>query len=379
MKENKIEFGSNLKKIRKKAGISRVKLAEMISYSEKAIEKWETGSSVPPVTTICKLAELFEISVDALLYAPKTEVKYLLGIDGGGTKTEFLLTDSDKKEIARVKLGPSNPVDIGIENTKKILERGIRQVCEGINLREVSVFAGLAGGITGDNKEQIKAFLSQFNFAFYDNGSDTENALSMALKGEDGVAVIMGTGIIAFSQVGSTKHRIGGWGYHIDQGGSGYNFGSDALDSALKSIDGRGGSKLIKDLMEQHLAEPLPKAIADIYQGGKAYVASFAPFVFAAFNQGDKEAERIIDKNVKEFAQIITAGKKFLGDENGKVVICGGLCNYEKELMPFFKKYLGENHHITFSNESLVDEAIMLAEKQKTGVMNNVKNRNEKS
>lgn len=367
MKDNKIEFGSNLKKIRKNAGISRVKLAEMISYSEKAIEKWEAGRSVPSVATICQLAEMFEISVDSLLYAPKTEAKYLLGIDGGGTKTEFLLTDSDKKEIARVKLGPSNPVDIGIENTKKILEQGIRQVCEGINLREVSAFAGLAGGITGDNKEQINAFLSQFNFAFYDNGSDTGNALSIALKGEDGVAVIMGTGIIAFSQVGSKQHRIGGWGYHIDQGGSGYNFGSDALDSALKSIDGRGGSALIKDLIEQHLAKPLPNAIADIYQGGKAYVASFARFVFAAFVKGDKEAERIIDKNVREVASIITAGKKFLGDENGKVVICGGLCNYKEELMPFFKKYLGENQLITFSNESVVDGAIMLAEKIKNG------------
>ncbi|MBR5156886.1 MAG: XRE family transcriptional regulator [Clostridia bacterium] len=367
MKDNKIEFGSNLKKIRKKAGISRVKLAEMIAYSEKAIEKWESGSSVPPVTTVCQLAEMFEISVDSLLYAPKTEVKYLLGIDGGGTKTEFLLTDSVKKEIARVKLGPSNPVDIGMENTKKILEQGIRQVCEGINIREVSVFAGLAGGITGDNKEQINSFLSQFNFAFYDNGSDTGNALSIALKGEDGVVVIMGTGIVAFSQVGSTKHRIGGWGYHIDQGGSGYNFGSDALDSALKFIDGRGGSELIKNLIENHLSKPIPDAITDIYQGGKAYVASFARYVFAAFNQGDKEAERIIDKNVCEVAQIIAAGKKYFDDKTVKVVICGGLCNYEQELVPFFKKYLGENQHITFSNEPVVDGAIMLAEKIKNG------------
>lgn len=367
MKNNTIAFGSNLKRIRKKVGISRVKLAEMISYSEKAIEKWESGSSIPPVTTVCQLAELFAITVDSLLYAPKTEVKYLLGIDGGGTKTEFLLTDSNKKEIARVRLGPSNPVDIGIDNTKAILEQGIRQVCEGIDMRTVSAFAGLAGGITGDNKAQINAFLSQFNFAFYDNGSDTGNALAVALKGEDGVAVIMGTGIIAFSQVGSKQYRIGGWGYHIDKGGSGYNFGSDALDSALKCIDSRNGSRLIKDLIEKHLKKPLPDAIADIYRGGKAYVASFAPFVFEAYAKGDKEAERIIDKNVSEVTQIITAGKKFLKSASCKVVICGGLCRYAEELMPFFKKYMGENQHISFSNEAVVDGAIMLAEKIKNG------------
>lgn len=367
MKRNEIAFGDNLKNYRKKSGLTRRELAEKISYSEKSIEKWESGSSIPPVGTVCNLAGLFGISVDSLIYAPKKEVKYLLAIDGGGTKTEFLLTDIYKNRTASLILGPSNPVDIGFDNTKKILERGIRKVCEGISLRAVSVFAGLAGGITGNNKALINSFLSQFGFAFFDNGSDTESTLEIALKGGDGVAVIMGTGIIAFSQAEGKRHRIGGWGYHIDKGGSGYNFGSDALDSALKYIDGRGGSGIIKDLIENHLGKPLPDAIGDIYKGSKACVASFAPFVFEAYAGGDIYAEEIIDRNVKEVAEIIAAGRSFLGEKKGKTVICGGLSHFGDTLRPFFEKYFDEKINMTFSDESVTEGALMLAEKLKDG------------
>ncbi len=44
------------------------------------------------------------------------KIRYLLGIDGGGTKTEFVLSHINGNEIARVVLGCSNPVNIGTEN-----------------------------------------------------------------------------------------------------------------------------------------------------------------------------------------------------------------------------------------------------------------------
>lgn len=367
MNKKTICFGNNLKKLRKKFGYTRTKLASMIAYSEKSIEKWEFGSSVPPLETVCALAELFGVSVDSLIYSPETEVKYFLAIDGGGTKTEFLLTDTQCNEKKRIFLGASNPVDIGIENTKKILEEGIREVCTGVSLREVSVFAGLAGGMTGDNKALINEFLSHFNFAYFANGSDTENVLEIALGGGDGVAVIMGTGIIAFAQTGGKRHRIGGWGYHIDKGGSGYNLGSDAMYSALKYLDGRDGSSLLNELIEKKLGTTLPEAIADIHKRGKGYVASFAPVVFEAYDNGDKFATDILDRNIKEVSEIVLAGLKHLPNQKGKVVICGGLGKRSDILGVFFKKYIPEDVNITFSNESVVNGALSLAKKLNGG------------
>ena len=74
----------------------------------------------------------------------ENNIKYLLGIDGGGTKTEFLLTDMNEKEIKRIFLGASNPVNIGLENTKALLKEGITEICDGYDFSEIAVFAGLA-------------------------------------------------------------------------------------------------------------------------------------------------------------------------------------------------------------------------------------------
>ena len=74
------------------------------------------------------------------------EIKYFLGIDGGGTKTEFVLIDANNKQIASLVFGPTNPIDIGIENALGVLQQGINQICKGIRNKEISVFAGLSGG-----------------------------------------------------------------------------------------------------------------------------------------------------------------------------------------------------------------------------------------
>lgn len=361
MAENNIAFGANLKRLRKKTGLTRAQLAAQLAYSEKSIEKWESGSSVPPVSTVCKLARLFGVTTDVLIFPQMSEPKYLLGIDGGGTKTEFLLTDPNMNEINRIILGPSNPVDIGMNNAKALLEQGISQICQGIDLRDVSVFAGLAGGISSDNKTQIHKFLSRFGFAYFANGSDTENALELSLKGGNGISIIMGTGIVAFSQVDGKRHRIGGWGYLVDKGGSGYNFGIDALYTAFRSLDGRGGSNLLQELIETQLGKSLPDAVTDIYAGGKSYIAALAPLVFEAYAKGDPYAEQIIDKNVQEVVTVIRAGQQYQPNRNSRVVMCGGLCHKAEVLMPFFRRYLPETMEIVFSTEKMVNGAVSLA------------------
>lgn len=293
----------------------------------------------------------------------RKNIKYLLGIDGGGTKTEFLLTNINKKEIKRIVLGASNPVNIGIDGTKKLLEKGISDICSDVDFGEVAVFAGIAGGGTPKNKELINAYLSGFGFGYCANGSDIDSALELALRGKDGIVVITGTGIVGFAQKNGSHHRIGGWGYMIDKGGSGFCYGSDALNCALRYADGRGGSGLILELIEKRLQKPLSESIADIYAGGAAYVASFAPVVFEAFNSGDGEARKIININTKELADIIRAGYNFSGTQNCKAVICGGLCKQQKITAEFLEKHLDSKYPFYFTDEPIINGAILLAER----------------
>ncbi len=296
------------------------------------------------------------------IFAEKGRIKYLLGIDGGGTKTEFLLTDISGKEINRIVLGGSNPVNSGIQETKKVLIQGINQVCSDINPCEISAFAGIAGGISGNNKAFINEILTDVGFGAYFNGSDTDSALEIALNGENGIIVIMGTGVVAFSQNKGKRHRIAGWGYLIDKGGSGFSFGSDALDCAFKAFDGRGGSQLVLKLIEEKLQKPLVEAIPDIYGKGTDFVAAFTPVVFEAYKKGDIEAEKIIEKNLQEIEKIIRAGDVFSPEERVKTVICGGIVKQKTILHPLLQERLGKRYDLIFSEEPLVNGAVSLAE-----------------
>ena len=289
------------------------------------------------------------------------KVKYLLGIDGGGTKTEFLLCDLNKAEIKRLFLGGSNPVNNGIENTFAVLGEGIEQVCDGFDFSEISVFAGIAGAKSGENQRLINDFLSRFGFALYDCGSDIDLALEAALKGEDGTAVIMGTGIVAYARSGGTLHRAGGRGYMIDKGGSGFHFGSDALNAAFEFIDGRGGSEIIYNLVEKKLGKSLEACVADIYRSGAAYVASFAPEVFEAFDMGDVTARKIIDRNAYEAAKVINGARKASNNRSGKIVICGGLCKQKDILEHFLLRYIEGEATLRFLDEPMVNGAVSLA------------------
>ena len=289
-----------------------------------------------------------------------SKIKYLLGIDGGGTKTEFLLTDMNEQEIKRLFLGPSNPVNIGIENTKDLLRQGITEICEGFDLAEISVFAGLAGGGTGNLKVEVNNFLGELGFGAYSNGRDTDSVLKIALKDEDGVAMIMGTGIIAFSSCGGELHRVGGRGYLVDKGGCGFNFGSDALTTAFEFLDGRGGSELIFNLVEEKLGQSLDSSAPVIYAGGATFVASLAPIVFEAYKQGDDEARRILERNTYEVAKIIKTARKHLKN-GGKTVICGGLCRQKDILLPFLADHLGNDDLPIFSDEKMIDGAVLIA------------------
>lgn len=69
--ENNIEINrriaKNLIHYRKMAGLTQAGLAEKINYSDKSVSKWESGNGAPDIYTLIQLAELFGVSVDALI------------------------------------------------------------------------------------------------------------------------------------------------------------------------------------------------------------------------------------------------------------------------------------------------------------------------
>lgn len=326
-------FAEQLKRRRRELGLTQRALAECIGYSEKAISKWE-GGALPPAALLPRIADLLHCSTDDLLRGD-AEPCFYLGIDGGGTKTAFLLCDREEREIARTVLGASNPNDVGLEETGRVLREGILRVCGSIPLRSISVFAGIAGGITGDNRTAIAELLKSLHFCRADNGSDAQNAVATALGDRDGTVVIAGTGSIAFSQKQGQLYRYGGYGYLLEEGGSGFALGRDAVRAALYHESGLGAQTALYEAVRALCGRStVGEALGTLYAGGKRSFAAFAPTAFEACRKGDAVALDLVRKNAMVIADLIRAAANTFDQRSHDVILVGGLTHHKDVLLP---------------------------------------------
>lgn len=278
-------------------------------------------------------------------------ITHYLGIDGGGTKTEFALADAQGNIISHLTLGPSNPNDVGLDVCLSVIDEGIHAVSANIEPDNISLFAGLAGGISGNNRHLIAKHLSAYGFGKYDNGSDAQNAVSACLRNEDGIAVIMGTGAIAFAQKQGVLYRIGGYGYLLGDEGSGFALGRDAIRAALEHEAGYGMPTLLTEsVLNKCDAPTVLDALASFYASGKRLIASYAPLVFDAAQQSDAVATEIIRRNMAAIADLIAAAIKVSGLEcHAQAILCGGISHHKDIILP----------HIS-ANLSSIDAGISL-------------------
>lgn len=254
---------------------------------------------------------------------------YYLGIDGGGTKTVFQMTDALGNIYKRVEKGCSNPNDIGMGQAQTVLKAGIYEVTEGIPLDNIKMFAGLSGGgLSGKNKELFGSFFENFGFCKYANGSDIENLIGL-VNYKKAVLVIMGTGFVVYGINAQNRKQVSGWGQFFDRGGSGYTIGRDGICAALEALDGSGEDTKLVGILEHGIGESVQKHLAEFYRGGKRYIAGFSKEVFEAAKVGDRVAVDILENNMKFAAQKIQATLRQLpieSEERIPVVFAGGIC-----------------------------------------------------
>lgn len=165
------------------------------------------------------------------------------------------------------------------------------------------------------------------------------NIITAGLGDGDGVSLILGTGICAWAKRGGDIKRIAGWGYLIDDGGSAYNIGRDALVAYYRAYDGSGEPTLLTEYIDQSEQSP-EQLLGDIYAGGKKVIAGYSQLVFRAADAGDRVSEAILERNFSFAARIIeTAAKDFDSSKRLKVVLAGGLTE-QPTLMPRLRAVL---------------------------------------
>ncbi|MDZ8027265.1 MAG: N-acetylglucosamine kinase [Nostoc sp. DedQUE11] len=249
---------------------------------------------------------------------------YVLGIDGGGSKTVCVLVDDSGQVLGRGEAGESNYQSIGIEATFKSIESAIhtatneaRQIINTITIEAICL--GLAGVGRTSDIEVVKNLVQELQnskilpitWSLQPENIVICNDALIALVGgighDVGIVVAVGTGSIVFGRnhQGKTK-RVGGWGYILGDEGSAYKIAVSGMNAALKSYDGREIATSLVDAFKQHLnLESIEDLIEVIYrqQWGVKQIAALAPIVDLAAASGDEVANNIINDAVQELVK----------------------------------------------------------------------------
>lgn len=61
-------IAKNITDLRVAAGMTQIDLAEKLNYTDKAVSKWERGESVPDVSVMLRIAELFDVTIDYIVH-----------------------------------------------------------------------------------------------------------------------------------------------------------------------------------------------------------------------------------------------------------------------------------------------------------------------
>jgi len=269
----------------------------------------------------------------------------IIGIDGGGTKTALVLADSEGRVLSEIRGSGTNIADIGLEECENRLRQQLSLLLKdygGLSSEIDSIYAGIAGSSVKATREALKSILTCLlpNASVVDNHSDAFNPLYG--EAEEGIVLIAGTGSSSFVVTKDGLTQVGGWGYLIDDAGSGFRIGADALKAAYRSFDGRGIKTLLEECISTKLGMPLNEAIPQIYQKGKSFIAAFTPVVFDAMANGDDIARGIITDNATAIAEHLQACLRHISARPATAIVNGGLTSNE-EYLSIIKAALGSD------------------------------------
>ena len=268
-------------------------------------------------------------------------MEYILGVDGGGTKTVALLGDLDGNVLARGIDGPSNAHAVGFDLACSALENAIHGARSNFPGEIRALCLGLAGAGRKNDTVRFQIWATQkFPKAMVRVVSDAEILLIAGAPSGPALAMICGTGSIVYGRtVTGDLIRSGGWGYIFGDEGSGFAIGSMALRAVMQAYDGRGPETLLSELMLARYGLHAPPELVHAVYGAespRAAVASLADLVEQAAVQGDAVAITILEEAAGELARTVAAVHSKLGTSVVPLIITGGTILHGKYLRTVF-------------------------------------------
>lgn len=170
---------------------------------------------------------------------------YFLGIDGGGSSTEFILINEKGEILLQMTKETCHYKNTSFKKFEEIISKGILEVCEHANIQITDInysYLGIPGyGEVSDDMPILEKIIEEiFQGAKFKIGNDAEVGWAGSLAAEPGINIVAGTGAIGFGVDPYNKTaRASGWDYFIGDEGSAYWLGKKLLELFSKESDGR--------------------------------------------------------------------------------------------------------------------------------------------
>lgn len=254
---------------------------------------------------------------------------YFLGVDGGGTKTAFVLIGPSGQCVARYEGGPSYHVEIGVEKLHLVLDEGVQAVLKQAGASAANVRFAFFGLPAHGEDSQIQPMLDVIPEAIlghrrYACGNDMICGWAGSLAGEDGINIVAGTGSIGYGERQGMSARSGGWGEVFSDDGSAYWIAVQGLKAFSRMSDGRLPRGPLHDLIVQEFALATDLDLcARIYSGStpqRDRIAAVSRLVAEAASSGDQAARRIFADAGYELAEIVDSIRRRLAYRPGERV-----------------------------------------------------------
>ncbi len=235
---------------------------------------------------------------------------FLLGVDGGATKTLAMVVDTRTYQVGTGVAGSSNPHAVGFDAASSSIRSAVGAALASVGARPEAVSAAVLAIASADSEADCRRLregvAAEYPLRRLFVLNDVAAAWSSGTLGGPGVAVIAGTGSNCFGvNAAGRSWRCGGWGHLLGDEGSGYWIGLQSMRAAAEYRDGRAPwTELIPRLLDTYALSTIEDLQVLVYEHfSKAEIASFTVQTAQAAQGGDGVALEILHRAGLELAR----------------------------------------------------------------------------
>lgn len=263
---------------------------------------------------------------------------FVLGVDGGGTRTRVAVVGMDGRVRSIGMAGSSNYDDVGKDAAQAAIDLAAREalVAAGADRSQsAAIFLGMAGVTSDADKQHIRDIALALKLAPPERigvNHDCSAALAGGLEGRPGIVQILGTGSSCYGRnAAGESWMAGGRGQLISDEASGNWLGIQAMRMAVRAYDGRTpDTVLLPRVLEALEIDSIEDILHRQFVVGltRAEIAALAPLVLDAADADDAVAIEILERGAQEVAEMVAAVARKLGLDRApvcEVCVVGGV------------------------------------------------------